>query len=170
MNTINNKTIVFNISLLALLAVSILAPAKIASAQYYGNQAPVPIHGYYSDQDYQNNITYIPAPAPTYTYYPPAPTPIPAPAPTPTIYSNTENPNQVSTPKPKVVAKPKPAEPETLTNNDLAANAIFGSNTFLPSGIIQWILFAILVFLIVILVRKIYGGGEKYHAAPMKHK
>ncbi|MSU44799.1 hypothetical protein EXS45_01315 [Candidatus Nomurabacteria bacterium] len=54
--------------------------------------------------------------------------------------------------------------------NNLASNAIFGSNGILPSGLIQWILFAILLLLIVILVRKIYGGGEKYHATPLKHE
>ena len=53
--------------------------------------------------------------------------------------------------------------------SDLASNAIFGSNTFYPSGLIQWILFAILILLIVILVRKIYGADKKYHSTPMKH-
>lgn len=52
---------------------------------------------------------------------------------------------------------------------NLAANAILGSNSFTPSGLIQWVFFAILVLLIVILVRKIYGGSEKYYATPLKH-
>lgn len=51
----------------------------------------------------------------------------------------------------------------------LASNAIFGSNSFMPSSLIQWIFFAIIVLLIVILVRKVYGADKKYHATPMKH-
>jgi hypothetical protein len=53
--------------------------------------------------------------------------------------------------------------------NSLASNAIFGSGSFLPSGIIQWILFAILILIIVILARKIFGAKEDYDEAPMKH-
>lgn len=53
--------------------------------------------------------------------------------------------------------------------NSLASNAIFGSDSFLPSGIIQWILFAILILIIVILARKIFGAKENYDDAPMKH-
>ncbi|MEK7500458.1 MAG: IPT/TIG domain-containing protein [Patescibacteria group bacterium] len=51
----------------------------------------------------------------------------------------------------------------------LASNAIFGENGFLPSGLIQWILFAIVILLIVILVRKVFGAQENYHATPLKH-
>lgn len=58
---------------------------------------------------------------------------------------------------------------DAKSDNNLAANAIFGSNSFTPSGLIQWIFFAIIVLLIVILVRKIFGGKEKYLAIPMKH-
>jgi hypothetical protein len=54
-------------------------------------------------------------------------------------------------------------------SSNLVANAVYGSNSFMPSGILQWILFAILVLLIVILVRKIFGGAKDYHSTPMKH-
>ena len=59
------------------------------------------------------------------------------------------------------------------TNNtvsNLASNAIFGSNSFLPSGLIQWIIFAIIILLIVILVRKVFGAEERYYATPLKHE
>lgn len=59
----------------------------------------------------------------------------------------------------------------TNTNSDssnLASAAIFGSNNFLPSGLIQWILFAIVILLIVILARKVFGATAKYNEAPMK--
>lgn len=51
----------------------------------------------------------------------------------------------------------------------LAAGAIFGSNSFAPSGIIQWILFAIIILLLVIIVRKFFGGADRYHSKPLKH-
>ena len=53
--------------------------------------------------------------------------------------------------------------------SDLAATAIFGSASFLPSGLIQWILFAIIILLIVIMVRNIFGAKKNYEEAPMKH-
>ncbi|MEX2028856.1 MAG: IPT/TIG domain-containing protein [Candidatus Paceibacterota bacterium] len=56
---------------------------------------------------------------------------------------------------------------ETVSN--LASNVVFGTTSFMPSGIVQWIFFAILILLIVILVRKIFKGEEKYQATPLKH-
>jgi hypothetical protein len=53
--------------------------------------------------------------------------------------------------------------------NNLASAAILGSNTFLPSGLLQWVLFGIIVMLIIILVRKIFGATDRYHEAPLKH-
>lgn len=52
---------------------------------------------------------------------------------------------------------------------NLASNAIYGSGTFLPSGLVQWVLFAIIIVLLVILVRRIFGARERYDAAPLKH-
>ncbi len=53
--------------------------------------------------------------------------------------------------------------------NGLTANALFGcSNSFLPTGIVQWLLFAILVFLIIILWRSAHAK-EKYMSEPLKH-
>lgn len=52
--------------------------------------------------------------------------------------------------------------------SDLASNVIFGSNTFMPSGIVQWLLFAIFILLVVIIVRKLFLA-DKYHAKPLKH-
>ena len=53
--------------------------------------------------------------------------------------------------------------------SNLASSVILGSDSFLPSGLLQWILFAILIVLIVIIVRRIMRGEERYHAAPLKH-
>jgi hypothetical protein len=51
----------------------------------------------------------------------------------------------------------------------LASNAIFGTSGFLPSGLLQWIFFGILILIIVILVRRVHGAKE-YHEAPLKHE
>lgn len=56
---------------------------------------------------------------------------------------------------------------ENISN--LASNAIFGANGPYPSGVIQWVFFAIMILLIVILVRKVFGGSARYHATPLKH-
>lgn len=53
--------------------------------------------------------------------------------------------------------------------SSLASGAIFGSNSLAPSGIIQWVLFAIAILLIVIIVRKFFGGADRYHNSPLKH-
>lgn len=52
----------------------------------------------------------------------------------------------------------------------LASNALYGSGTagFKPSGLTQWLIFAILVLLVIIVVRKLYFEN-KYHSTPLKH-
>ena len=60
-------------------------------------------------------------------------------------------------------------QPAPETFSDLTGNALYGGNTFLPSGIVQWILFAIIVLLLVIMARKFFGGEEAYQATPLKH-
>ncbi|MFZ2150220.1 MAG: IPT/TIG domain-containing protein [Minisyncoccia bacterium] len=58
---------------------------------------------------------------------------------------------------------------ETETFSDLTSNAIYGGNTFLPSGAVQWTLFAIIILLLVMFARKFFGGEERYLAVPLKH-
>lgn len=53
--------------------------------------------------------------------------------------------------------------------SDVAANAIFGTNGFLPSGLTQWVLFGIIILLIVIFIRRILGAKKYYKELPMKH-
>jgi hypothetical protein len=57
---------------------------------------------------------------------------------------------------------------ETENFNSLASNALFGANSFMPSGIIQWLLFAIFILLVVIIIRKIFFA-DRYHSTPLKH-
>jgi len=171
-NTIKYCTILGVFTLLAL-AGTANADYNIVTPGPYSNYAPVyqsPAYNYTTPQPY-----YTPAPTVVYT----EPNPVAyvnyTPSSTANIYSSSTNPNATSTPK--TVAKAKTtttatntvAKIDTSTNSGLAASAVFGSSGFLPSGIIQWILFAILVLLIVILARKIYGADEAYNTAPMKH-
>lgn len=67
------------------------------------------------------------------------------------------------------VAKEKTTPTSNSNNsNALTANALSsGSNGFLPSSLIEWLLLAILIFLVVILVRKTYMAKEEH--APLKH-
>lgn len=51
----------------------------------------------------------------------------------------------------------------------LAANAFFGSGSPLPSGLVSWILLGMMILIIVILVRKVFGADKKYHETPLKH-
>ncbi len=50
----------------------------------------------------------------------------------------------------------------------LAAGAILGTNSFLPSGVVQWLFLAVIIMLGVILWRKIYVG-RKEEEQPLKH-
>ena len=163
------QNIFFSFVILAIFIFGIIIPTK-ASADIPGyvtpyggtnyNNNPANDSQYYYPNYYQAPV-YVPAPAPVYVN----------PAPTPIVYSNTTNPNaKVATASKKVAAKN--TNTATDTNSNLVASTIFGTNglmSFMPSGLVQWIFFAILVLLAVILVRKIYDGSEKYYAAPMKH-
>ena len=158
MNKIYNKTKNnYSFRVLTILAFTLIfTPFNTASA------APtyVPGHG-----NYDGSYTFGDFVWPDSNYYPDTS------AQTPTVYSNTANPNNTAsgTTASKTVVKAKTTnstntsvtKTENPADSDLVANAIFGSNSFTPSGLIQWILFAILVLLVVILVRKIYGGSEK---------
>ena len=163
---LNNKSIVFGLSLIAVLALgTAITPAETSASMpgysdAYNSPNPNPVYYYYQ--------------VPVYVE-----TPAPAPAPTPTVYSSATNPNAPKV-APKAVAKAKTDETKTaevakkdeVTNKygDLLAGVIFGTDGFLPSGLTGWTFFAILILGTVILARKVFGGSEKYYATPMKHK
>ena len=170
MKKMNNKSINYGLKILTILAfVLIFVPFNKASAAYgtnityctTSNCESFPDYNNYSN--YNNNSYYNGTP-----YQPPIY--IAPPSTTPVVYSNSVNPNVVSyttVPKKKTVAK---AKTNKVTVSDLTASAIYGSNSFLPSGLIQWILFAIFILLLVILTRIIFGAKENYHASPLKHE
>ena len=175
MFTINNTKIISSainsLLLLSTLALGVmLAPIEAKALGYGGNLyyageennfAPNPYgytYPYYQPNYYQNPVT-VYVQTPVYVETPPAPTP--------TIYSNSVNPN----PAPKATAKTA-ATAKTKTTEDfgnLTASAVLGSDGFLPSGLIEWLFFAVIILGAVLLVRKIYGGSESYYATPLKH-
>ena len=170
---ISNKkinSISYSFIILAIFIFGVIIIATKANAQYgdyyyknnnNGYTNPVQNNNQYYYPNYYQAPVYVPAPAPVYVNL----------APMPIVYSNTANPNAKAATAPKKVTT-KNTNTANDTNSNLATSAIFGSNgpmSFMPSGLVQWIFFAILVLLAVILVRKIYGGSEKYYATPMKH-
>ncbi|MFA5783206.1 MAG: hypothetical protein WC868_13140 [Bacteroidales bacterium] len=52
--------------------------------------------------------------------------------------------------------------------NGLTANALEGSNSFLPTGLMQWIFLAIVIVAIIFLWRYVFAE-EKYLSEPLKH-
>ncbi|MDR3519581.1 MAG: hypothetical protein P4L63_01680 [Candidatus Pacebacteria bacterium] len=173
MKNTNHKSINLGLKTLTILAFAfIFVPFHIVAAQVY--DASGGSGGYGAGGNVDSGVA-----APITPYQPPIYTP-PATT-TPIVYSNDTNPNPV-TPTTVVVHKKKATpvvattstctttNPTGTANNGLSANALFGSNSFLPSGLIQWILFAIFVLLIVILVRTVFGGKKKYQESPLKHE
>lgn len=187
MKKIINKRIILSLGILAILTFGTMITPKTVVAVTAGYANPYGSSELNNTRYNTNNypVYYY---NPTPVYYPTAvqayvaPVPVyinPAPIATPVVYSSTQNPNAVAsapqtttkakttnTTKTSVVKTETSADDET---SDLAAAVIFGSNSFIPSGLVQWILFAILILLATILVRKIYGGNEKYNSFPLKH-
>ena len=112
----------------------------------------------------QNN--YYPTPAqfqPTQTVYVPTNTTSTQTAfvDTPTIYSGTV---AKTTTKKSTVAKVTPTKANTL-----AANVVFGENKFMPSGILEWMFFGIIILIIVILTRRVFSRNKEFEKTPLKH-
>jgi len=51
----------------------------------------------------------------------------------------------------------------------LTANALVGSDSFMPTGLVQWILTILIVLLIIFLWRYIHRSEDKYMSEPLKH-
>ncbi|HEV7701962.1 MAG TPA: IPT/TIG domain-containing protein [Candidatus Paceibacterota bacterium] len=61
------------------------------------------------------------------------------------------------------------ANREDDSASSLASNAIFGANSLVPTGLIQWVLFGIVILLIILVVRKFTGASDDYHNSPLKY-
>src|SRR3989338_8675309 len=178
MSKINNTKISLNvfytlfILLILGLALGVLIPVMVyaegGTNYIYGTSSGSSYNSLPYSYPYNYNQNYINYNNNPY-YYAPAPEPL-DPNSAPPIYSNSANPHQV-----KIVAVKKTSstkvvsiKPVTTENSSLAANAFFGANSFLPTGLIQWIIFAILLLILIILIRKISGGEKEYHETPLK--
>ncbi len=181
----NKKSINYGLKVLTLLAFSLIfIPNHVFAQQalygYGANNGSGNSNSGYAYSPYTNSYYN------TTPYQPPIYT-APTPPTTPVVYSSGANPNTgngssvmtvtytpTATPAAKTATTTKTATATAATNsnsgNALAANAVYGSNSFLPSGLIQWILFGIFILLLIILVRKIFGAEKNYHATPLKHE
>jgi hypothetical protein len=153
MKNINKKLNIrlFGLKILSLLVLAILVLPNVSSAATYGRDC----------NEVGCNYNYMSAPGMAVPVSPVVTT-------VPTVYSST---NVVSkaTPVKKSTGTVLGASTAKPTVSEVASNVVYGSNGFLPSGIIGWILFAILVLIIVILARKAFGGEKNYHSTPLKH-
>lgn len=187
MSNINDmKTIysgIYTLILLAILALGLLAaPMRTEAAQNYVFDSSVNVNSNFPAISNSANMNYVPTTYTNNTYYPTY-TPTYTPVQTANVYPYYPVTTQTAYVVPtvdstKAVAKTSTTKKTTTTTastsntekyNDLAANAIFGHVGFLPSGLLQWILFAILILIIVILTRRVFGGSKKYHDTPLKH-
>ena len=164
MKKINNKSINYGFKILTILAFGLLIIPAQASADRAGYITP------YNSTNFnnRNNQNY-------YQPYQPLIYTAPAPVATPTVYSYSANPNRttnVSTVS-RTTNTSSQNTPATNTDSDsasaLAAGAIYGSDSFLPSGLLQWIMLAIVILLVIIVARRVFGAKENYDAIPMKH-
>ena len=180
MNKIRVKIAYLGLVILAILALITLAsPAEAYDEGFSRPYAPPPTN--YNPNYY--NYNYNPNPPqsvpPLNTYYQ---TYQPAPAQNPTVVYRTVYVPAGST---------NSTDTTETTNNDgngddqdknkddeekveekyggLAASALFGGKTFKPSGLAQWVFLAILVLIIIILVRRVFGATKDYHETPLKH-
>ena len=176
MNKINNKSIVLGSKILSVLAFSLLiVPLQASAANDFlggfgtGSSSSPYVYGSSSTYNsYYNGNSYYQAPYQTYQ------TPVygPAPVAAPVIYSDETNSDTTSSTATQT-AKVKTVSTKTSANSNagsLAANAFYGVNSFLPSGLIQWVLFAIFILLIIILARTVFGVKESYHSTQLKHQ
>jgi hypothetical protein len=93
---------------------------------------------------------------------------------TPNIASSTTT-SKTATTKTSTTSTKKNTITSTNTKSDketnvkeLAAGAIFGYNSFMPSSLLQWIFFFIFILLAVVLWRKLYVS-ESERSTPLKH-
>ncbi len=122
-------------------------------------------------QTYYNNPPLY-QPGQTAYYTNPEPTIIYVPGPTRTIYKTTTVKNTSSNTSTTDTSNTSADNKEvsyTDKYNALGASAIMGGNSFAPSGLVQWILLAIIILVIIILARRILGATDKYHKTPLKH-
>ena len=172
MPKLNSAKITYNLAFTLILlgvwilGVMVLKPVKADAYDYYGgsylggyNNYTYPTPYQYSYQPYQANY-----------YQTPYQTPYQNVAPTTSSQTSDSYNTTTSSSSKKVTTASNTVglkNPQPGDYSNLAANALYGSSSFLPSGLIQWLFFAIIILLIVIFARKIFS--PKYFEGPLKH-
>jgi hypothetical protein len=150
---------IFALLILGLAGAIFLTPIKAHAYeragyyQPYSNQFANPYHDPLDNTLTGNPSSYSPAPAPT-----------PASSGTVLGASTKKTSTKTTTTKTTTVTPDYKAEV-----SDLTANALFSDSGFLPHSILQWILVAILILIIILIGRKLFGLDEKYHSTHLKH-
>ena len=150
-----------------------LKPLKANAVNYVYDSNPSYTPNYYGQNSYQSYYQApYQAPTPQVQYNYPAPS-NPAQVSYQTVPIYTGNSNAASTKTSSTIYKATTTgevlkKPESSAYSSLAANAIYGTKSFGPSGLIQWILLAILILIITILTRRVFAR-RKYHNSPLKH-
>jgi hypothetical protein len=182
MTKINNKIIVFALGIIAILALGAVVPMT-ASAYDEGvtrpYNAPNPANTAYlyqtpqvSYQPQSAGYYYNPSmnqPQTTAYYTPPAPQVVYVNTPAKTVYKTTASTTASNTSTSTNNSTDASAVSYTDKYSTLAASAVLGGNTFAPSGLVQWILLAILILIIIIISRRIFGATDRYNKSPLKH-
>lgn len=60
-------------------------------------------------------------------------------------------------------------DPASTEQNNLAANALFGANGFMPSTFLGWLMLGILVLALIFLFRKLYVSDKERKETHLKH-
>ena len=167
-----NKNLIFGLGI-ALVILVILAIGIIT--------LPRQTHAYVYDSGYQNRTNLVYTQAPVIPLYQPI-NPAPVYQNQPVVYQTQPkveyvNQNtyssapQANTTTTDVSSTNKNISTGITTTDykSLTASSIFGRFSFMPSGLMQWILLAIFILVIVILIRKVSGQEEEYHSTPLKH-
>jgi hypothetical protein len=157
MNKLMKNTIKYGLGLTAILVVGILT---LTPNNVQAKDRP----GYYSkyNKDFVDTTYYSNA---TYAGYNPYPETIATGSVLGTSTSSTTQTTEKVTTKDSSTVDYKEIKEEF---SDVTANALFGADSFFPTSLMGWLLFAIFVLVIVVLVRKFAGLEKKYHAAPLK--
>jgi hypothetical protein len=154
MNKVMNSKIKYGLGILAILIVGVLTLASTAEAKDRG--------GYYKGYSREFvDTSYNPSYATTYAYNP-----------TPGTTTGSAGAVLGASTSPKTIAKKTDTTDYKAIKeefSDVTANALFGADSFFPSSLIGWLLFAIFVLVIIVLVRKFAGLEKKYNELPAKY-
>lgn len=165
---INNKLIILSLGILTIIAFGIYSPKTYAYYLYTNNGVVMMEDKVYPTVQYETTYTNNSTPIVNQTNTTSNNTSETSDNTTTT--NTTQNTNTTQT------SSNTSEENNNVSTNDfnesygsLTANALLGSNSFMPTGLVQWIVFIIIILLIIFLWRYVHRSEEKYMMEPMKH-